>query len=704
MATQTASTRGRRLVNALKQALGFQDAETPAPPRRFTGLFCFLFGLAFVGAAFAYLEITQPYYFTQDDNFCETLPVHLQACRSFFSGEFPEWNPYQLLGAPTARLGLYALTYPPVYIAYAVARFVLGNEYCAFDVLAFLHLAMAFGFTYWAARQWRIGPPLTLAAACAYSLSGYTLIVGRSWGGTLLTLAWLPLYIGAVAPLTQRRVTWRWIVGFGLVVGLSYHSAFVQFWVYILLFTALAIGVLWLAGFLRFSNALASAIGVLLGLGIAAPLLYVQMTYGADVERSVANEGFPFAALIGALLPYPLVKLGHPLGAGWGDFYLEYMGHFYYAGTLFAGVTLLLIPILAACFWSRKVIARNIWILCAALALILALGDKAGLWHVLVSLPWLNKFRMPWRLYIFFNLFAAMGGAIFLQRLFATLKRRVPCEIAAAALVIILMAYNVVMAKPTFYTFGDKPYPAPSPEMAPLLESAASATPQRAASLMPMRRVPMRSRYPNYALSLEQNFASIYGIPAATGYDPLVWLHPFCNQYLSRILKDRQAAYRAWGVRWAVLYGRSALRLRQQDYPELRAFKGANSTNLFLWDVDKPAPLAFPVARPQEAFPIAFSAQGVRVDLANFPEGGPFVVNILAWPDFKATADGKPIEFQPDDWGRMRLEIPAGTTTLEARYAPPWGKGFLVAAVVLVVALALAAALDTATKRMAGIG
>jgi len=696
MQCESTSEDRRTFLRALQRILGLRDSEpphAPAPSRR-EHLFCLLLGLAFIVIAFAYLEITQPYYFTQDDNFCEMLPVHLQACRAFFGGEFPEWNPYQFLGAPTTRLGIYGLTYPPLYIAYGVARFILANEYSTFEILAFMHLVMAFVFMYWAARQWEIGPFLAVAASNSYVLAGYTLIVGRSWGGILLTLTWLPLYIGAVAPLTRRRVTWKWTLAFGLMVGVSYHSGFVQLWVYALLFTAFAIGVLYLAGLIPLSNIMAGAAGCLLGFGIAAPLIYVQMTYSAGLARHVANEGMPFASLVAAVLPYPLVKVGHPLG--WGNKYVEYLGQFYYSGTVFATVSLALMPVLLVCFWSRAVMARNIWIVCAAIALVLALGDKAGLWNLLIKVPWLGKFRNPWRFYVFFNLFAAMGGAIFLQRVFNSIKWHRICEVLTASIVLVLMAYSVIMAKAAFYIFADKPYPLPSPEMAPLTESATSQLPQRAAALMPMRRVPLRSRFPGYALSLEQNFASIYCVPVANGYDPLVWYHPFCKRYLfhlARGIKDRDAAYQAWGVRWKVLYGRSAGRLSRKDYEQLGDFKGASSNSLYLWPVQDSSPLAFPSARPAEAFPITFSGKGARVDVSRFPEGGTFVINILAWPDFKVMADRVPLPFHPDDWGRIVVEVPPGATTLEARYSPPWGKGFMIGGFGIAVALLFAAIL-----------
>ena len=74
--------------------------------RLFLGL-----GLLAVVGVFVWLEIREPFFFTQDDNLSSFFPVILNGCRGVFSGTLPSWNPYQHLGAPTTTYGLYALTY-----------------------------------------------------------------------------------------------------------------------------------------------------------------------------------------------------------------------------------------------------------------------------------------------------------------------------------------------------------------------------------------------------------------------------------------------------------------------------------------------------------------------------------------------------------------------------------------------------------------
>ena len=66
----------------------------------------------------------------------------------------------------------------------------------------------------------------------------------------------------------------------------------------------------------------------------------------------------------------------------------------------------------------------------------------------------------------------------------------------------------------------------------------------------------------------------------------------------------------------------------------------------------------------------------------------------MAWPHMTAKVDGQPVPAGPDEWGRLRVMVPAGAKTLEVRYTPPWAKGMLFgAAIALATAVGAVAAL-----------
>jgi hypothetical protein len=692
----------------LKRGLGVEgDEGDGGDGRPWLNLSWLISGLAIVCGAFAYLEAVDAYYFTQDDNFCGMLPELLQGCRSFFAGIFPEWQPYQLLGAPSASLGLAGYTYPPTFLSYFIARYLLGNEYATLEVMALLHLAGAYLAAYWAARTWRVSGPLAMAVGLSYALSGYMLITGRSWANALSALAWLPLLFGFAGLMARGAVSWKWAAGLGLAVGAFFHTGFAQLWVYGLMFLALLMGLLVISGAVPFRRSLWCVPGVLLGIAIAAPMMYVQMKFGSSVSRPDPGWGLVPQHFLAMLLPYPLVQVPHP--QAYGNIGAERMGLFYYSGALFCVVGGLTLIAMAGARWSRRLISRNVLILCALIALLLACGNKAYLWPALHMVPWFDKFRNAERFMPLFILLIGLGGAIVLQRSLEETKHGKVWMAAAALSVAILMAFCAGQAPPAHWTFADKPYPPLPDELKALFGSVDPVRPQRVGTVAPMLECPLRpvpEPVKEYTFSMEQDFASVYGVPAIHGYAPLVWSHDFYQKY---VLKEPYLYTRSWkgapqsiiyeyrrrdelckiyGVRWLTL-NPMYTGFFAEYYPQLRT--PGEHPALYVWSVPDVCPLAFSESNPGDGQPIEFDCDGVRVNVAGCPRGGPFIINFLAWPDFRVYADGRQIPFAPDQWGRIRVDLPPGTTMLQARYRPAWGKGLLLGGLMALAAVALMA-------------
>ena len=130
-------------------------------------------GLATVAAALAMLERIEPCYFAQDDNFANVLPGILQGCRSIFHGEFPDFDPCQLMGMPSAGKGAYTLLYPPTVVSYCIARWGLGNENYTLEVFAAMHLLAGYLASYAAARTVGLRPALAYVLGISFVLAGY---------------------------------------------------------------------------------------------------------------------------------------------------------------------------------------------------------------------------------------------------------------------------------------------------------------------------------------------------------------------------------------------------------------------------------------------------------------------------------------------------------------------------------------------------
>ncbi len=370
-------------------------------------------GLLVVSFGIAVLELRQPYYFTQDDNYSQFLPGILYGCQTASSGVFPAMNPHQFLGAPLAELGTYALTYPFTYASYAAAR-LLGNELATLEVFCVIHLALAYATSFWLARRLGLGGPLAAALAMCWALCGFALIAGRSWYYMTPTFAWAPLLGVSALTLRDGRAGWSWTLGTGLVIGLLFHGGNAQMWAYSLGFFLLVIVWFAAAGNLAWRKLVVLAPALLIGLGLAAPLLVPQLAAMRDVDRDSGIGTGSLHGLHSIFLPYPF---GIPTAScAWGSTDLSFRGEFYHAGFVFT------LAWLAAwiAVWTFRGLARVLWqsplFIPAMAALVLSLGDTGLLWFVQSKLPILDKFSQPTKFLPAFHLLSLVAGAVILQR------------------------------------------------------------------------------------------------------------------------------------------------------------------------------------------------------------------------------------------------------------------------------------------------
>ena len=666
------------------------------------------FGLAVVAAAALVLELRDPYYFTQDDNFAQFLPIILHGCSVLAGGAFPDFNPFQQMGAPVAGVGVYALTYPPTWASCAIADRLLGTPAAALEVFAFLHLAAGFGAAFWAGRAVGVRPALAAAAALSFALSGYFLIGGRSWYYMLPVALWAPLLVVAVERLRRGTPGLGWAVLSGLAVGAFFHAGNAQMWSYAMLFVALALALSWSAGELPPRKLMWAAAALLIGVAVAAPLLVVQWSFAAGVERQGGGGLGILEGLAAMLLPYPLARAQHP--NGWGNLDLELMGHFYYAGTLIigAGVVALsgLVALALAGRLPRRALAPNLWLVCGAVALLFALGNYTPLWGALAKLPGFDKFNHPFKFLPFVVLFLSLGGARFLENQLRAGTLRAAWAPALAAATAALMLLHVAQARPSFYSFAEDPYPSLPAELGQILFGADGA-----GRVLPI--APRQTVATGYVASLAHNFASLFRLPSLEGYDTLVLNTMATRRQWARLLEDPAAAARAYGVRWLIVFdpdlvtrgaraGKERLSERQRF---LAAALGAHGVvrlerpDFQLIELAGARPLAFAASAPARPLELSYRGDGVRVALPDWAAGGPVVLNFLARPGTRVLADGRPLAVTADHWGRVVVRPPAGTQTLVLGYAPPWAKGFAAALILALAAAGLLAVLRRRERR-----
>jgi hypothetical protein len=646
------------------------------------------------------------YGFVHDDNLTQFFPVILQGAQSLFDHRvFPTYNPYQLMGSPTATIGTYALTYPPTYVAYALARWLLRDPYLTLDIFVVLHLVLGYWATFALARRVGLRPSLALAAALSFILCGYFCVYTRCWFYMAPVALWTPLLFLHLTELTQSRaLTWRWAGRAGIVIGLYFHAGNAQMWSYTLLLAATLV-VLWQrTGRLSAGRLVWAGAALLVGLALAAPLLIPQAAEVAALDREGNIKSGITRGLLALLLPAPLVKAAHPtIEPGtlvvWKHLYD--FGPLYFCGPLLLGAGLVALATLPVLRWGKRQVGANVWLLCGALALVLSLGENGGLAQLLVVLPGFNKFQHWWKFLPFLALCFALGGGLVLERWLRVTRRRGVSEGVILGLTCGLLLYNAAISQPMM-TVPEQPYPTLAPAVRALVHNPQEPL-ARGAALSPW--LP-EWREPGFIGSLSQNFATLYELPMLEGYDPLVAKTPLNLRLTDRfyasttVKRARQdfdpvptveplTALRRYGVRWAFLTeGREELKgiyAFNKVLSEGTALRHATS-HMELRELTGYDPLAFGEGASESALPITFNAAGVDVALGG-AVSEPVIVNFLARELLHAYVDGKRVPSTKDTWDRVRVAVPTGAHTLTLRYEPAWGKGLLASALLLLMAL-----------------
>ncbi|MBW3656494.1 MAG: hypothetical protein KY444_10325, partial [Gemmatimonadetes bacterium] len=432
----------------------------------------------------------------------------------------------------------------------------------------------------------------------------------------------------------------------------------------------------------------------------------------SDTLRVAEGSGPILRGIYALLLPYPLVRAGHPLL--WGTADVERMGHMYYAGTVFTaaglfGMALLFVALVRRRVPWRPLLGGNPWLCCAAVALVLSLGSYGGLWLLLRALPGFSRFNFAFKFLPLLTLLLVLGGAVLLERLVSARHRPRRWGAGLAAATVALLAYHVGQARPSFFTFGAAPYPRPPADIGRLLAAPGTG----AGRLWPL--APERSTDPSYPQVMRLNLATVHGLHAVFGYDPLVGATPVWEAAATRLGVTPVEAARAYGVRW-VLVHRTVYQPVFGPNPEqawLERFSDAEmerlsrlldgatrrtaSGGIELWEIAQPAPLVFDSA---SGVPItsAWAPQDLVVRPGAMREPRAVVINLLHRRGFRATADGRPLALRADSWGRMVATLPAGTSRVEVDYRAPWHVGIWAALAVAAIAVAVGAWLTRGTR------
>ncbi len=683
-----------------ERLLAVATGEASIIPRTEAGrgetTFWWVLGAIFLAGALFALERMHPYYFSQDDALVAELPGMLEGCRSVWHGVWPEYDPCRLMGGPLAPEGVFSLTYPPTYLCYAIAHDLLHDDFALLEIFAVMHLAVGYAVMWLLCSRVGMRPLMRCCCALCFLLSGSILIIGRGWHTFLPLVVWLPLMMVGIERLAAGPVGLPWAIGMGIAGGILFHVGFPQLWVYSMLFVSLAGIWLTITGLVPWRRLIWGVIAGLIAVGIATPLLVTELDCTLGVARPPPyyfDVGIT-SQWIAALLPYPLVQVLHPIW--WGSTDLEVMGHLYFFGGVFAlGFLIGIIAVFSR--RSRRAWGRNQCLFCAAVAFVLCMGDRGGLFTALGQIPMLKNVNdYPFRALPFFVIFATIGAGLFLDRLLAAITRGRALGYAIAVLILCLMAYHVRMARASFYTYNFQPYPHLPRSITRRIEGAGAGRMMSWSTL--------RSISPVFPDTLPLDLPMLYDVKAFGGYDPLLEWRDVFNNAENHLAAAPAEALRGYGVRWHLI---SPLTLQpvvsfnpgvvdeetQVKYllalnairPSLKL--AVHAHGVWLCELDGVDPMAFSVDRPGIALPIRTGGDGIRVNLRRLRAGATVIVNFLWSSQMRASINGRLVPVGQDDLHRMVIAVPPGARQLHLYYAAPWAKGCSIGSCIVLLAL-----------------
>lgn len=679
---------GARASNLVRLLLVDEDSPHEPVGRAWLSI---VGGFAFLTCVLTVLEYRQPFFFTEDDNLMQFLPVILQGCRSVFHGVFPTWNAYQFLGAPTTSVGVYSLTYPVTYFSYALSRYVLGNEFLTIEIYCIFHIFFGYLALYWAARCHRIRPSLAVTAALCAVLSGWSLIATRNWFYVGPIFLYVPLFIVGVSKLTTGSGGWKWIAAMSAVIGLFFHAGNVQFWVYGLIFLWIALLISFSCGLINRVQVVSAGSATLLGVAFAFPLLVPQFLATRDVFRMmVPDVGVLDKQWQAFFAPGTWIHAYNPANSvdpEWGT-----GGLIVYSGTTFVLLTTLLAPIFFFFRIPRREIGRNVWFFCAAVSVLAAIGMPGVITPLMLRLPLLSKFRIPIKFLAFFNVFVVIAGAMTLERLLRKVRWAKQLEFWVLFGTLALLGTALTVRLPAWYHYGIRPYP----RAKPILEQVAGG-PVQQHRVMSMTFE--RSPSPRYWEELPHNMGTIYNVPEFTGYDPLVRYAPVYRKAMELFEKQPLETLQEYGVQYVL--GPADFTRAVVSYPgsyraestclvprSVRAKVLQQTHSVYADDelgirqVPNPRPLAFFEAHPDVSLPLHLRADGFDVDTSAAPPGARVIANFLWYPELQAAVADGHVQVSPDAYQRIRFDVPASAKQVCVRFSPPWWKGFAGAAMV----------------------
>lgn len=311
-------------------------------------------------------------------------------------GEIPLWNGLALAGMPSLDALVGDASYPLFNI---IGYLVPAERLHTWNFI--LHVLIAGGNAYFLVRaHFGLDRMLSLALGASYMLNtNFISLIYSGHTGKFFILAWLPLALFFLLRSLREDARWKHLLGLSLLIALFVTTSHLQFTYFVLMGFFLYWAyrtVRWLRGGKAGSAGLGAGkfwLPILLGLGLAFPLVYAPMQY--NLNHSVRGEA-PRKTLEHAtswsIHPEEAVGLVVPEFSGinehyWGRNAFKLNSEYPGLAVLFLGLFGLL-AFRKAWFWF--------WGSVGLLAIIYGLGVHTPLFELFYhAIPGVKNFRAP---------------------------------------------------------------------------------------------------------------------------------------------------------------------------------------------------------------------------------------------------------------------------------------------------------------------
>jgi hypothetical protein len=635
--------------------MAFANSRTEffPPWRRAIPLFLSVAGLWLV---LLVAESVRPCFFLHDDNATCFIGAYVHDFRVLTeTGRFAEVNYYQHGGEPFLEQGQTAVLYPPVYVGVALAKWITGDQRWTLEWIASIHLTIGLlGFYFWL-RQGGVAPGLAALGGLAWAFNPFVLIVSASWIFITFIAAWLPWLFWALDYLLMRPSI-RASFFLGIIAGLFFLQGYVQMFAYAVLFLAIY-------ALLQFSTRPETrkptalyhlGVSVIIFTILALPLL-LPMLHAADnsAMRPVALSMYD--ALFYSCVPT--------------DFFFVQLCRFH-IWFIFGASTailycpaLLFLPVMAFRLFRGDAEMRRRLFLLVCLALLALIFSTRG--HaVLTVLPVFNKFRWPFKVFLFADFFLI---ASFVWTVASWTKSRLSSITAVVCLSVIVLAnLTVSLGCHDNSLFSATVLPASASPVLPGMDSGLG----RVATFADDIHDPTCYRYLTHA------YATYYGFPSLGGYNPLVggeqlsWALylDFPNCCSDTLTRDFQEAFEARSVRYWIVDPHSTQMMNIKSLPGLRQMEA--TADRLVFEDTLAAPLVYAKAAPTVPCALTYSGNSMLISVGGVTS--PVEVSVPPADGWWYRVDHGPW-LKPASFKDYRLEIDFKTPAqlLEVSYFDP---------------------------------